>query len=321
MREPNFQFIDVGNVKLRVVVQGEGPLCVLVHGFPESWYSWRKQIPALVHAGYRVAVPDVRGYGGSDAPEAIDAYNIAALSDDIAGLIAALGEQSAVLVGHDWGAPIVWTTALRHSDKVRAVVGLSVPYLGRGDRPLIDVLKQVYKDKFFYQLYFQEPGVAEAELNADVEVTLKKFYVGASADRVPGTGLTADRPVDSDLMGLAPTPTHLPAWISQQDIEYYASQFQGRGFAPALNRYRNSQLDFDLTADLADKKITQPAQFMIGLHDEVMNFIPGVRLHDLMDPNYEDLRSKVEIEGAGHWVQQEQPEQVNAALLAFLADL
>jgi len=156
--EPSLQIIDVGRVRLRVALAGEGPLVVLVHGFPEGWYSWRHQIAALAKAGYRVAAPDVRGYGGSDKPHAIEAYAIKELAADIAVLIAALGADRAIVVGHDWGAPIAYGTALFHPERVRGVAGLSAPHTGRGSAPSIELYRKTYKDRFFYQLYFQEPG-------------------------------------------------------------------------------------------------------------------------------------------------------------------
>jgi pimeloyl-ACP methyl ester carboxylesterase len=182
MTQPTFQMLDCGEVRLRTVVEGEGPLCVLVHGWPESWYSWRHQIDALVAAGYRVAAPDVRGYGGSDKPEAIEAYDMVSLTDDVVGLIDALGEKQAILIGHDWGAPIVWVTAIRYPERVRAVIGMSVPHLGQGKRPAIEIFRELYADRFFYQLYFQQPGVAEQELEADPGATIRKVYYNASGD-------------------------------------------------------------------------------------------------------------------------------------------
>lgn len=322
MLEPEFSFVQTNGITLRVVVQGEGPLCVLVHGFPESWYSYRHQIEALTAAGYRVAVPDVRGYGGSDRPEAIEAYDMISLTDDIAGLIAALGDEPAVLIGHDWGAPIVWTTAIRYPERVRAVAGMSVPHLGRGDRPLIDVLREIYKDKFFYQIYFQEPGVAEREFEADIRRCLGLLYVGSAGGKKDiGLGFGADRPSGGTLFGDAKAVTELPAWLTDADLDYYTRQFETSGFRGPLNRYRNTERDFERLPELGEKKVTQPALFITGAEDPVMNFMPGIKLHDLMDPWYEDLRGKHEIPGAGHWVQQEAPAAVNELLLEFLKSL
>src|SRR6201994_3356651 len=179
---PNFRMIDTNGVKIRAAVQGEGLLVVMVHGFPESWYSWRHQMAPIAAAGFTACAIDVRGYGGSDKPHAIEAYAIKEMCADIAGLVESLGETQAILIGHDWGAPIVWNTALFFPDKVRAVAGLSVPYTGRGPVPRIQLFKNLYKDRFFYQIYFQEPGVAESEFEADVRSSLRKIYFLASGE-------------------------------------------------------------------------------------------------------------------------------------------
>ena len=149
-----FEYIKSNGQSLRVAVSGEGPLALLIHGWPESWYSWRHQIQALSAVGYKVAAPDVRGYGGSDKPELIEAYDMANMTADMAGLVDAMGGEPAVVIGHDWGAPIAWNTALLHADKVRAVAGLSVPYTGPGPAPFIEIAKNIYRDQFFYQIYF-----------------------------------------------------------------------------------------------------------------------------------------------------------------------
>ena len=314
------KLIETNGIKLRVNLSGEGPLVLLIHGWPESWYSWRHQIKALAAAGYRVAAPDVRGYGGSDKPEAIEAYDMAAMTADMAGLIAALGEEQAVVIGHDWGAPIAWNTALLHPERVRAVAGLSVPYTGPGPAPFIDVVKQLYKDKFFYQIYFQEPGVAEAELEADVRDSLRKIYYWIS-----GEGLRAapprSKPADAKLLDGMADPGEMPAWMSTEDLDYYVSQFEGSGFRGPLNRYRNWHRDFALLSPLAAQKIVQPAAFIAGTLEPVLNFVPGVDLIAIMREKLADLRLVEMVEGAGHWVQQERPGPVNDALLRFLADI
>jgi pimeloyl-ACP methyl ester carboxylesterase len=319
---PNFQRIATNGIHLRAVVEGRGPLCVLVHGWPESWYSWRHQIAPLVQAGYRVCVPDVRGYGGSDKPAPIEAYDMTQMTDDVAGLIDALGEREAILIGHDWGAPIVWVTSIRHRARVRAVVGLSVPHLGRGNRSALAAFRQMYAGRFFYQLYFQTPGVAEKELEADPAATIRKVYFNASGDAGHGAPFsTQDKGPDATLLEGLIDPDPLPAWLSAEDVAYYAEEFRRSGFRGPLNRYRNHERDFELLPELSVEKITQPALFIAGERDPVLNFIPGVRMQDLMDRWYADLRGKVIIPGAGHWIQQERPAEVNAALLEFLAKL
>jgi len=322
MKQRSFQMIETNGIRLRTVVEGEGPLCVLVHGWPESWYSFRHQIDALVAAGYRVAVPDVRGYGGSDKPHAIEAYDMTSLTDDVAGLIDALGEKQAILIGHDWGAPIVWVTAIRHAAKVRAVVGMSVPHLGRGSRPTLDLYREVYKDRFFYQLYFQEPGVAEAELEADLPATIRKIYFSSSGDGMhERSAFSGSQKGKTKMLEGLVDPDPLPAWLSEDDVAYYAEQFRMSGFRGPLNRYRNHERDHAMLPELSERKIEQPALFIAGTLDPVLSFMPGIKLHDRMDRFYTDLRGKVLIDGAGHWIQQERPAEVNAALLAFLRDV
>src|SRR5512145_120786 len=249
---PDFRVVEANRLGFRVAVAGEGPLVVLVHGWPESWYSWRHQIPALAEAGYRVAAPDVRGYGGSDKPQPIEAYAIKAMCADVAGLIAALGESQAILVGHDWGAPIVWNTALFHPEKVRAVMALSVPHLGRGPAPRIALFRKIYEGRFFYQLYFQTPGVAEAELEADVRTSLRKIYYWASGEGIEA-GTLFNKPPDARLLDGLPDPDPFPAWLTPADLDYYVSEFERSGFRGPLNRYRNSELDFAQMAEVADK--------------------------------------------------------------------
>ena len=255
--QPSLEIIETHGIRLRVALAGKGPLIVLVHGWPESWYSWRHQIPVLAENGYRVAAFDVRGYGGSDKPPAIDAYSIKAMCADVAGLIAALGEDQAILIGHDWGATIVWNTSLFHADKVRGVVGLSVPHTGRGPMPLIELFRQLYEGRFFYQLYFQQPGVAEAELEADVRSSLRKVYYWGSGEAIR-SGLKINKPANARLLDGLPDPQPFPAWLTAADLDYYVEQFRLSGFRGALNRYRTSVLDFQQQAEVAERGSTSP---------------------------------------------------------------
>jgi pimeloyl-ACP methyl ester carboxylesterase len=320
MVAPAFEIFATNGIRLRVALAGKGPLVVLVHGWPESWYSWRHQIPALAAAGYRVATPDVRGYGGSDKPEPIAAYAIKEMCADIAGLVTALGETHAILIGHDWGAPIVWNTALFHPEKVKAVAGLSVPHTGRGPAPRIELFQRLYKDRFFYQLYFQTPGVAEAELEADVRISLRKIYYWASGEGIKA-GPRSDKPANARLLDGLVDPDPFPGWLTPADLDYYVGEFQQSGFRGPLNRYRTSKLDFAQQAAVADQRIEQPAAFIAGSRDPVLRFVPGVDLIELMRDRTSDLRLVKLVEGAGHWVQQERPAEVNSALLEFLAGL
>jgi len=320
MKEPVFEIFETNGIRLRVALAGKGPLVVLVHGWPESWYSWRHQIPALAAAGYRVAAPDVRGYGGSDKPNPVEAYAIKEMCADIAGLVTALGETRAILIGHDWGAPIAWNTALFHPEKVSAVAGLSVPHTGRGPAPRIELFRRIYKDRFFYQLYFQTPGVAEAELEADVRGSLRKIYYWASGEGI-NAGPRPDKPANARLLDGLADPDPFPGWLTAADLDYYVQEFQQSGLRGPLNRYRTSELDFTQQAAVANQRIEQPAAFIAGSLDPVLRFVPGVDLIEMMRDRISDLRLLRLVDGAGHWVQQERPAEVNTALLEFLTGL
>lgn len=312
----------VDGVPLRVAVKGEGPLVVFVHGFPESWYSWRHQIEAVANAGYTAAAMDVRGYGGSGKPEAIEAYDMEMLAGDVAAVIDALGGgQPAVIVGHDWGAPIVWNTSLVHPDRVRAVAGLSVPHLPVGERNALEMFNAVFtaNGRFFYIIYFQEPGVAEAELERDVSTTMAKFAWSWSGTAPEGTFRT-DKPVNADLMSDVVLPEQMPAWYSDADHAYYVSQFEASGFRGPLNRYRNFPRDHAFLSALPSQVIEQPALFIGGTRDGAIRMFPFDAI-EAMKANFTDLRSAHMLDGIGHWTQQEAPELVNAALLDWLGNL
>ena len=319
--DPITQRVRTRGVSLSVTTAGSGPLCLLVHGWPELGLSWRHQIGALAAAGYRVAVPDLRGYGGSDAPAEVEAYAMREMVGDLVGLIEALGEQSAVLIGHDWGAPIVWNTAVMKPEHVDAVVGMSVPHLGRnGPVPPTQLMSAVYRDRFFYMLYFQEPGVAEAEFETDVRGALAKILYANSGDvtREVRAAIRKRTPTSGYLEGMV-VPDPLPAWLTEADLDGYAKAFEHSGFRGGLNRYRNLDADWHAHPELDTAKIRQPALFIAGEHDSVLRYAPGMDMLAGMEPFFEDLRGKVIVPGAGHWVQQERPEQVNHALLEFLA--
>jgi pimeloyl-ACP methyl ester carboxylesterase len=312
--------IEPQGIRLHLAEAGEGPLVLLLHGFPESWYSWRHALAALAAAGYHAVAPDQRGYGGSDKPHAIEAYDVVTLAADVAGLMDALGERQAVVVGHDWGAPVAWHTALLHPERVRGVVGMSVPYGGRGSSPPLARLKEIFKDAFFYILYFQELGVAEAELQADVRRSLRTFYYSASGDAPQGSAFVP-RPKTAKLLETMADcgDDALPSWLSQTDLDYYTEQFERGGFRGPLNWYRNIDRNFALTPSLRGKRIEQPAMFIAGDREPVLAWSKGQleRMSEIMPRLTESLI----LPGAGHWIQQERPAEVNAALLRFLAAL
>ncbi len=323
---PRLRRVALGPVALEVAEQGQGPLVVLVHGFPESWYSWRHQLDALARAGYRAVAPDMRGYGRSSAPPEVEAYDQVELAGDVARLIDALapesggreGEGQAVVIGHDWGAPVAWHTAMLHPEKVRAVGGLSVPWRPRASRPPLQTLRQIWGERFFYQLYFQSPGVAEGELEADIRRFLRIFFYLASGDAPPQPALMAKRRGDRLLEGLI-DPETLPPWLSEQDLDHYEATFRASGLRGPLNWYRNLDRTWARTESLAGARITQPALFIAGEKDPVLRF-----WEDPLAPMREgvpDLRICALVPGAGHWIQQERPEAVNEAMLAFLGEL
>ena len=309
--------VETNGITLNVAEQGEGPLVLLLHGFPESWFSWRHQLGALADAGFRAVAPDMRGYGESHKPHEIEEYNQVEVVNDIIGLIPALGYENAIVIGHDWGAPTAWSCALNHPDAVSAVGALSVPFRPRGDSPPLPMLKAIFKDRFFYQLYFQEPGKAEAELERDPSQTIRKFYHMASGEM--NTSLLSEKPADADLLSDLPDPgAEMGDWISEEDVEFYATEFKKSGFRGPLSYYRNLDLTWELTAE-SPKKIEQPALFVAGERDGVI-LMAADALKEL-PKHVTDLRVNQLIPKIGHWTQQEAPEEVNELLIKFLKEV
>ena len=313
----NQRRVETNGISLNIAEQGEGPLVLMLHGFPESWYSWRHQFSALAEAGYHAVAPDMRGYGDSDKPFEIEAYNQVEVVNDIIGLIPALGYEIAVVFGHDWGAPTAWSCALNHPDKVSAVGALSVPFRPRGDSPPLATLKAIFKDRFFYQLYFQEPGKAEAELEKDPALTIRKFYHMASGEM--NTSLLSEKSAGADLLSDLPDPgAQMGPWISEEDVSFYASEFKQSGFRGPLSYYRNMDLTWELTKD-SPRQISQPALFVAGERDGVI-LMAADALKEL-DKHVTDLRVNELIPKIGHWTQQEAPQEVNQALIQFLEEI
>lgn len=312
----NSRRIATNGIELKIAEQGEGPLVLLLHGFPESWYSWRHQFEPIAKAGFKCVAPDMRGYGDSDKPDDIGAYNQVEVVNDIAGLVTALGYETAIVIGHDWGAPTAWSCAKNHPELFTAVGALSVPFSPRPESPPLDTLKAIFKDMFFYQLYFQTPGVAEAELERDVEVALRKFLHLGSGDA--DLSFMTPKSADADLLSDLPDPGQLGAWCSAEDLAYYVAQFEKSGFRGPLSYYRNHNESWAMTAD-TPTTIQQPAMFMAGDKDGVI-VMAAEALQSM--PNYvKDLRINELIPGAGHWTQQEAPEAVNEGILRFLQDV
>jgi pimeloyl-ACP methyl ester carboxylesterase len=291
--------VQLNGIALHVVEEGAGPLVVLCHGFPELAFSWRHQLPALASEGYRVVAPDMRGFGQSSRPAEVEAYDVVSLCGDMTGLLDALGEDSAIFVGHDWGASLVWSLALLEPPRVRAVAGLSVPFVPRAPAAPIPIMRR-HLGEDFYIVWFQEPELADEALARDVRRTLttSRQWTAAWAqevDRVPK---------------LAP-------WLSEDELAVYVRAFERTGFSGGLNWYRNIDRNWELTEPVAERHVVQPALFLTGELDPVRGFMPAAAMQGWVD----DLRAEVVVPGAGHWVQQQAPDAVNAALLEFLASL
>ncbi|MBK6014445.1 alpha/beta fold hydrolase [Streptomyces sp. MBT53] len=308
--------------RIHLVEQGTGPLVLLVHGFPESWYSWRHQLPALAAAGHRAVAVDVRGYGRSSRPENVSAYRMLDLVEDAVAVVHALGERSAVIVGHDWGAGIAANAALLRPDVFRAVGLLSVPYTPRGGPRPGEVFAGMGGDEEFYVSYFQEPGRAEAEIEPDVRGWLAGFYAALSAGTMPGPGAPDPHFVSragGTLRERLPVAAGLPAWLSEAELDVYAGEFERTGLTGALNRYRNMDRDWEDLADFDGAPVTQPSLFLGGSLDASTTWLAdAIAAYPATLPG---LRGSHILEGCGHWIQQERPAEVNRHLTEWLAGL
>ncbi|QFY07042.1 alpha/beta fold hydrolase [Nonomuraea phyllanthi] len=304
--------------RIHVAEQGSGPLVLLVHGFPESWYSWRHQLPALAAAGYRAAAIDVRGYGRSSKPAEVAAYRMLELVEDNVAVVRALGERTAAIVGHDWGSPIAANSALVRPDVFRAVGLLSVPYAPRGGPRPSEIFARMGGEEEFYISYFQEYGRAEAEIEPDVRGWLAGLYAALSADTMPPAGAPDPHFVSRGgrLRDRFPTG-RLPAWLSEDDLDVYAGEFERTGMTGALNRYRNMDRDWEDLARFDGAPITQPSLFIGGSLDASTTWMAdALKAYPTTLPG---LASSHVLEGCGHWVQQERREEVNELLTGWLA--
>ncbi len=308
--------IQANGIQMHVAEAGEGPAVILCHGFPESWYSWRHQLIALANAGYRAIAPHMRGYGLTDTPEAIDQYTMFHLTGDMVGVLDALELKQAAIVGHDWGAPVAWHSALFRPDRFPAVAGLSVPFDREGPPAPTTVMPRT-DDAVFYQLHFQTPGVAEADFEKDIRASIRGILFSLSGDAKPGAALSMV-PRGGGGLGHAAVPDVLPGWLSEADIDAYAAEFGKSGFRGGLNWYRNIDRNWELLAPWTGATVDVPALYVAGDRDLVLAF----RGMDQLLPNLKraipNLVDMIILPGCGHWTQQERPEEVNAALCSFL---
>jgi pimeloyl-ACP methyl ester carboxylesterase len=325
MAEIIHRTIGTRDIDLHIAEAGSGPLVILCHGFPESWYSWRHQLHALAEAGFHAVAPDMRGYGRTDAPEPIDSYTLLHLVGDVVGLAGALGVDRFAVAGHDWGAPVAWHCALLRPDIVRGVIGLSVPFIPHGKTRPTSVMPQD-EHELFYQLYFQTPGVAEEELGRDPRATIRRLLYSSSGD-APGRADPAARGFmgmvsrQDGFLARMQDPETLPIWLSEADIEFYSAEFARAGFRGGLNWYRNIDRNWELLAAYAGAKVAVPALYMAGDRDAVLRFKGMDRLIPNLKAFVPQLRETVILPGCGHWTQQERAAEVNDAMIRFLKAL
>jgi len=312
--------VEANGIRMHLAEQGEGPFVLLCHGFPESWYSWRHQLTALAEGGFHAVAPDMRGYGQTDQPQAIDRYTLLHLVGDMVGLLDALGEERAVIAGHDWGAPVAWLSAQLRPDRFRGVIGLSIPFRARGPVRPTTVMPQT-EDAVFYQLYFQTPGVAEAEYDRNARAVFRAGLIAISGDAPPDTRPFGMMPRQGSPFRWDAEPPPFPGWLTEADVDFYTAEFTRAGFRGGLNYYRNIDRNWELLAPFDGLPITVPALYLAGDRDPVVHF-PGMDRHIANLARFvPQLRQTIILPGCGHWTQQERAAEVNTAMLEFLKAL
>lgn len=318
--QPTLRYIKSNGIQMRIAEMGKGPLVILVHGWPESWYSWRHQMPALAAAGYHVVAPDMRGYGKTDKPAEIEKYSIQNVTADIVGIVDAMGEKTAILAGHDWGSIVTWHCMLLHPDRFTALVAMSVPYSGRGPQSIVQTLQKAMGENFYYILYFQEPDVAEKEFDANPRGILSGLYLSPDSPREAPVVKDPKRAAGGWIPRLG-APKGLPTWLTQADLDYYVKEFSEAGFRGGINYYRNFHRNWETTPQLADAKVTAPVLFIAGEKDVVIRGATADGLKQSMQNAVPNLRGVKLFPNTGHWVQQERPDETNAAMIEFLQTL
>jgi pimeloyl-ACP methyl ester carboxylesterase len=308
--------IETNGIRMHIAEQGEGPLVLLLHGWPATWYSWRHQIGALAEAGYHVVAPDQRGYGETDAPGAVDQYTIMHLVGDVVGLMDALGETSAAVFGHDWGAVVAWQLAMMRPDLVTGLAGMSaLPSMVRSATPPIETLRRYAGDRF-YQVYFQQPDRIEAELGADVPAMFRR-----GLDSRPSAGGVGGMvPEGAGFLQMFDEPESLPDWFSEADIAALTEQFKRNGFSGGVNWYRNIDRNWELTAPWHKAELTTPMLYICGDRDLIREF-PGADMALAGLRKLPNLRKMVDLPNCGHWPTMEHPQEIAALLLEFLKGL
>lgn len=316
-----FRYVESNGIRMRLaIMENDGPTVLMAHGWPESWYAWRHQMLALSEAGYRVVAPDMRGFGGTEAPADVADYDIRVLAADMVGILDALGEEQAVMVGHDWGSIVAWHSVLLYPERFTGLVAMSVPYSGRGEQSPLRAWEAAFGDNFYYILYHQEPGVAEAEYDADPRGLLSRLYVSPTAAREEPE--VTDRHRDAG--GWIPrmgAPLEQPEWLSEEDLDYLVSQFEAAGFRGGVNYYRNFHRNWEITADLDGVTVQVPTVFLAGERDVVIAGATEDQLEASMSRVVDELRDVILLPEAGHWIQQELPDETSEILLEFVDSL
>ena len=314
-----FRFIESNGIRMRIAEAGDsGPLILFAHGWPESWYNWRHQITYFSNAGYRVVAPDMRGYGESDAPENVDDYDIYHLADDMVGILDALGEEKAIMVGHDWGSIVAWHSVLIHPERFSGLVAMSVPYGGRAPQSPMVGWRETFNDNFYYILYHNESGgAAEAEYDSDPMGLISRLYLSPDSPREAPEIREPARSAGG-FIGRLGAPMGLPPWLEQADLNYVVNQFEKSGFRGGVNYYRNFGRNWEITESLSNTKIEVPTLFIAGEQDVVIAGASKEQLTGAMRRVVTDLHDVLLIPNIGHWVQQEAPDETNQAMSDFL---
>lgn len=311
--------VKVNGIDMHVQVQGSGPAVLLCHGFPELHRSWRHQIKALSAQGFRVIAPDLRGYGQTDSLKQLTAYSVVEIVKDLTDLLDVLGEKSCSIVGHDFGAVLAWNACLLQPERFRAVAALSVPYSQRGPEAPIATLKKLTGDRFFYIDYFQQLGVADAELDLDIARSLRAQYFSFSAEGERRRRALAPAFRNAKFLDTLVNPGSVPSWMGEAEFAQYVTDYKLNGFAGPLNWYRNLDKNWELLAKFENAKVMQPAIFVTGEQDPVR--AQTRRNFERLPETVPNLKQSVILNNCGHWTQQEKPEEVSRLLITFLKSL